>query len=253
MAYRFPPPWFLEIGNEAAKGPYVFSCEHASNHFGTSEAQGSDRRLLAQHWAYDLGAAKLTGALVDQTDGIGVLSKYSRLLLDPNRTLESDSLFVLNIENQVVQCNQGLTAAERTYRIKCLHKGYHDGLSKVLRENKADRNLGLVSIHSFTPVWQNRRRAVEIGVLFDSNEETANMIVKHIQSRGYDCRANEPYSGLTGELMYAATHHGQLNQIPYLEFEVRQDLLGSEEAVSLIAGVIHDALDAHFLPLIRAQ
>ena len=251
MSRPLPPPWYREIApSVGADGPYVFSCEHASNNFGPVAASGTDRALLDQHWAFDLGAAELTTALVEQTRSVGILSTYSRLLLDPNRLLSSSSLFVDTIEGQPVLCNQTLDDAERAERIKCLHKGYHDGLDQLLKRRLAQRDVALISLHSFTPVWSGRARDVEIGVLFDEREEEAHALVDFLRAQGYDCRPNEPYSGVTGELMYAANRHGHAHNIPYIEFEVRQDLLSSQAGVTTVSAALQLALDTHFRPLV---
>ena len=251
MPRPLPPPWYRLFGMEStARGPYIFSCEHASNYFGPSEISQTTRALLDQHWAFDLGAAALTEALASRTASLGVLSTYSRLLLDPNRELTSTSLVGKEVEGTPIECNQNLDEEERQYRIACLHKGYHDALDMTLRRALSDRRVGLVSIHSFTPVWAGMRRDVEVGVLFDEREELATALVNTIEEFGYRCRPNEPYSGLTGELMYAATRHGHTHQIPYIEFEVRQDLLSSQDGVNKISEVLQRALDRHLKPLI---
>ena len=251
MSRPLPPPWYREIAsNKGSDGPYVFSCEHASNQFGPMAASGTDQALLDQHWAFDLGAADLTAALAERTSSVGILSTYSRLLLDPNRLLDSTSLFVDTIEGLPVLCNQKLDVDERAHRIECLHKGYHDGLDQLLQRILKQRKVALISMHSFTPVWAGNKRDIEIGVLFDEKEDIAHALVESLREQGYDCRPNEPYSGLTGELMYAATRHGRAHNIPYMEFEVRQDLLSTDEGIETVSTALQIALDTHLKPLV---
>lgn len=244
-----PPPWYEVIGrHDAQAGPYVFTCEHATDNFGPQPIESVNSALMGTHWAIDLGAAQLTRTLAIDTDSVAVLSRYSRLLLDPNRCLSSKTLFVESIESQALVCNQRLTDQERLYRIECLHTGYHAGIDHVLSQRVTKGPCVLISMHSFTPVWKDAQRAVEIGVLFDDHEALAHRVISDLTSQGLDTRANEPYSGTTGELMYAATVHGKKYQIPYIEFEVRQDLIASQHGVQRISKAISSALQrANFL------
>lgn len=249
MKHPLPRPWYRDFkGSQQPTGAYVFCCEHATNHFGPRPASGTDRALLDTHWAVDLGVAKLTELLVQDSDGIGIFATYSRLLLDPNRTLDSASLIVESIEGKSLICNKNLDASEREYRIECLHRGYHDGLNAALTERLARGPVGLVSMHSFTPIWAGVPRDVEIGVLFDRNDQMAEAMVEHLISDGFQCKANEPYSGRTGELMYAANRHGRFHEVPYIEFEVRQDLITNHEDRVRISTALHKTLDAFMKP-----
>jgi predicted N-formylglutamate amidohydrolase len=239
-----PPPWYDVIGRHASQdGPYVFTCEHATDNFGPQPIEAVNHALLGTHWAVDLGAAELTRALAIRTDSLAVLSSYSRLLLDANRCLSSKTLFVDSIETQTLACNQSLTDQERQYRIKCLHAGYHTGIDNVVSARITRGPCTLVSMHSFTPVWNDEKRTVEIGVLFDAHEDLAHRVIEGLSKQGFDTRANEPYSGTTGELMYAATVHGKKHQIPYIEFEVRQDLLATKAGIAQVCKAIALALE----------
>ena len=221
-------PWarVLDAGN-SERCPYVFSCEHASNYMGNIELTQAEAQIIDSHWGWDIGIADLTKALVVETQSLGVFSTYSRLLLDTNRSLNSNTLIVTEAEKTPLSFNQGLTPADHQNRIETLHKGYHEVLNQSLCHGIAHGAHLFLSMHSFTPVFDGHHREVEIGVLFDRYDDLAQLACQTLGKLGYASKLNEPYSGLTGELMYAATRHGGDCQIPYLEFEVRQDLIDS--------------------------
>ena len=239
------PPYFERVSSQGDRpGPYVFTCEHATDAFGAQPIESENLGLMGTHWAIDIGAAALTRALARSTNSIAVLSTYSRLLLDSNRCLESKTLFVSQVESQVIECNRDLSEEERQHRIKCLHAGYHSGIDETLSKRVRLGPCLLVSMHSFTPVWNDHHRSVEIGVLFDNHQTLAHHVIDCLKTLGFDARANEPYSGMSGELMYAATLHGHQHQIPYLEFEVRQDLISTPEGIERIMHGINTALQS---------
>ncbi|MGB0646384.1 MAG: N-formylglutamate amidohydrolase [Bradymonadia bacterium] len=239
-----PPPYYKRVNynRKHQPVPYIFTCEHASDYFGPTPIEPENESLLGTHWALDLGAAELTTTLARLSHSVGIMSTYSRLLLDPNRSLDSNTLFVEHIEGTPVYCNYALSQGEKERRIEGLHSGFHQGISDALCEHAANDPCTLVSIHSFTPVWNGQARPVEIGVLFDRFFDESNRTVRRLREHGFDARPNEPYSGMTGELMYSATHHGTLHRTPYIEFEVRQDLLTTSTNVNRIATALLDAL-----------
>ena len=164
--------------------------------------------------------------------------------MDTNRSLDSNTLILTEVEQTQLSFNQGLTPTEYQSRIETLHHGYHEVLNESLRDGIARGAQLYLSMHSFTPVFDGQQRDVEIGVLFDRYDDLAEHACQTLATLGYTSKLNEPYSGLTGELMYAATRHGGQCQIPYLEFEVRQDLIGSEEKRARVAKALLKTLEA---------
>ena len=64
---------------------------------------------------------------------------------------------------------------------------------------------------------------MEVGVLFDTQEELASRAAEAIRAAGFVTELNEPYSGRAG-LIYAAERHAGAHGKKALELEVRQDL-----------------------------
>ncbi|MEZ4473133.1 MAG: N-formylglutamate amidohydrolase [bacterium] len=225
-----------------APGPFLFSCEHASNHLHGVAATPADRALLDDHWGYDPGAAALTEALVARTASEAILSDFSRLLIDPNRPLTSDTLIVATCAGQPVSFNQGLTDAARQRRIDALYTPYHQALDAAVAARAArPEPVYLVSIHSFTPVFGADARPMHIGVLFDDHEADARALAAALARDGTPVALNAPYSG-RGGLIFAIEQAGRAHGRPHLELEIRQDLLRTPAAVAAMADRIAAAL-----------
>ncbi|MCA9524899.1 MAG: N-formylglutamate amidohydrolase [Myxococcales bacterium] len=221
-------------------GRFLFSCEHASNHLQGVAATPADRALLDDHWGYDPGAAALTEALVARTASEAILSDFSRLLIDPNRPLTSDTLIVAACAGQPVSFNQGLTAAARQHRVDALYTPYHQALDAAVAA-RAGEPVYLVSIHSFTPVFGDDVRPMHIGVLFDDHEADARALAAALARDGTPVALNAPYSG-RGGLIFAIEQAGRAHGRPHLELEIRQDLLRTPAAVAAMADRIAAAL-----------
>lgn len=202
-------------------GPLVLTCEHASNRLPDGVTWGADAWLAETHWAWDPGAAGFTRDLARTFRSRAVLSRFSRLWIDPNRDLESPTLFRELAEGRRVQLNASLDEATRRSRIDGWWRPYHAAIDRLAGEAPAKI---LVSVHSFTPEYEGSQRDVEIGVLYDRDEELAGRFADALAGSGFDVRHNEPYSG-KGGMMYACERHASAHGLGALEIELRQDLL----------------------------
>ncbi len=217
----------------------VLTVEHAGEALpeGVSWPE-ADLRLVGTHWFADLGIVPFTRALAGLTGAPAVLSRFSRLWVDPNRPLDAPTLFRAEAEGLPVLLNQQLDAAQRAERIERCWRPYHAAVDALVARHPGADVLGL---HSFTPTYEGRPRSVEIGVLFDEDDELGAAWMEALTGKGFDVQANEPWSGKQG-LMFSpqrhATHHGR----QAIELEVRQDLLldpaRCAEVARLVAQVI---------------
>lgn len=208
------------LGHPSA--PLVLSCEHASVRLPSPYSwPAEDSWLVGTHWSYDLGARELTLELAQELQASAVLSRFTRLLIDPNRSLDQADLFRGSAEGKLVQLNQGLSDAERARRIELYWKPFHSALDQALARCEAPL---LFSIHSFTPNYEGVVRDVEIGVLFNHEQALARELHDQLARDFSGVRENEPWSG-KGGLIYSAESHAQRFGRIALELEVRQDRL----------------------------
>jgi predicted N-formylglutamate amidohydrolase len=200
----------------------LVTCEHASQRMPVGwRWPDRDRRLIDTHWAYDLGAAEMARDLADGLGATAVLSRYTRLLVDPNRPEGSPTLFRAHAEGLPVELNTTLLDdVERHRRIERLWRPYHAAIDRELGACSASM---LFAIHTFTPLYEGMRRTLEIGVLFDREQALATELAEQLAARGHHVALNEPYSGKDG-LMYAGETHAEAHGRRAVELEVRQDL-----------------------------
>jgi len=243
-------PAFEMLGDPAAGGPFILTCEHASNRLPEEDGRppwkltAKDRSLLEEHWGYDLGAANLTRALQERTGSCAVLSCFSRLVCDPNRDPEEASFVVKEVAGHALSFNRGVNSAERRRRRAHYADPYHAAVGSLLTQRTAaEKPVHLCSVHTFTERYLETPRSMEVGVLFDAHETHAQRLASALTAEGFATSLNAPYSGYAG-LIYSARRHGREAQVPYLEIEIRQDLLGSAGALDQVAARIARALEA---------
>jgi predicted N-formylglutamate amidohydrolase len=241
------------VGDPAAGGPFVFTCEHATNELPEWEPEPGDRALLADHWGWDVGAADLARALAAQTGSCAVLSRFSRLVCDPNRDPAEPSFVVEAIGDRALSWNRGVDAAERRRRTERYFDPYHAAIDRALcARRSAGSEVRLVAVHSFTPVYLGESRPMEVGVLFDAWGEHAWRLEGALAAEGFAAALNAPYSGRDG-LIYSARRHGRAHGLVYLELEVRQDLIDAPAKARAVAARIARALDVFAPPGAEAR
>lgn len=167
-----------------------------------------------------------------------MLATVSRLVIDINRDVGDPTAFLYDTGEGFVRFNAGLNAAERARRIATYFDPFHDAIRASIRRA---RPRWVVSVHSFTPEYRGQKRSVEAGVLFDRYDDVALAWVDALRAQGFNAEPNEPYSGKVG-LIYSPARHGVENDIPYLELEIRQDLIATPAAAHRVAARVRRSL-----------
>lgn len=239
---------FEILGDSGNPGPFLFTCEHASNAVPESVVvSASDRKLLGEHWGWDIGAQDVVATLVSRFGGQAVVTRFSRLWIDPNRAPESASLIVSEIDGEAVSFNESVDAHERERRIRQYFDPYHGAVHRTGSERaKLASPFEVLSVHSFTPLYLGKRRAMEVGVLFNEHDEDAWHMQEALSAQGFESALNAPYSGKPPEaLIYAAQRHGQTLGVKYLELEIRQDLIDTKDKARDVGDRIANALERY--------
>jgi len=194
----------------------------------------------------------VTRELALATGSSAVLSRVSRLVCDVNRLPTDHTWIREEVDGHSISFNRGLDGAESRRRLVHHHHAFHRVLSDVLAERVGKgRPPWLLSIHSFTSVYEGVSREMDVGVLFDDYVTPAVELSRRLQAQGLTVALNEPYSGLHG-LIYSANRHGRAFGLPYLEMEIRNDLIDSEAGVervtsALLAGLEGFEVDPHWM------
>lgn len=223
------PPAFQMI-REHGHSAYFITCDHGGNllprALGTLGLHPSE---LKRHIAWDLGAAALARRLAEALDAFLIVQRYSRLAIDCNRPLHSQSSIVPISESTLIPGNQNLDAADADARRREIFQPYHDRIdAELAARNASGRATILVALHSFTPVFQGETRPWHIGVLYHRDARLARVLLAlfHAES-DLVVGDNQPYS-VGDETDYAIPVYGEQRAIPHVELEIRQDLLADE-------------------------
>lgn len=218
-----------EIIGQARDGALVISCDHASNRVPEAINNG-DLGLgepdMQRHIAYDVGAAGVSRHLAELLNAPLILSRFSRLVIDPNRGEDDPTLVMQLYDGTIIAANRGLGEDDLAARINQLHRPYHAAFAKLMAARK---NPILIAIHSFTPQLAGHpKRPWQVGVLFvKEDQRLSTPLIDLLRAEDDICvGVNEPYDGhLPGD---SVERHALLHNHPNILIELRNDLIGTD-------------------------
>ena len=242
LAADEPAPFVIR--NPAATTPVLLVCDHASRRFPASlGTMGLDPAARRCHLALDIGAGSLTEQLATSLGATAVLCEYSRLVVDCNRQLMDPGAFLEFGDGIVVPGNRNLHQDDKDKRANEIYWPYHKAIAgQIERIGQQGAEPIVISIHSFTPVYNGESRTWEMGILWDQDRVTAEVFLRDLRAAGYLVGDNEPYSGKAPQ-DFTLDHHAEASNLPHVGIEIRQDLIHHQDGVERIAGIMHKVIE----------
>lgn len=229
----------VRVHNREGRGGALIVCEHASRHIPAAHGTlGLTPELLRSHIAWDPGALAVAQHLSVSFDAPLVAGGLSRLLFDCNRPPDAPDAIPARSESHEIPGNQGLSDADRANRVSRIHDPFRDGLTATLTGFAAPPVL--ITVHSFTPVYLGKARAVQIGLLHDSDDRMARAMLDCARTHSVlNVALNDPYGpehGVTHTLRAHALPIGALN----IMLEIRNDLIADATSQAETAAMLVD-------------
>jgi predicted N-formylglutamate amidohydrolase len=203
----------------------VVSCEHGGNRvpsrYRSLFARG--QRTLDSHRGWDPGALELARAISRACRAPLVATTTTRLLVECNRSLDHPQLFS--------EFTRGLDAVERGRIVRRYYLPHRLAVTgSILGALCRHGRVVHIGVHTFTPVWRGRRRAVDVGVLYDPRRPAevmvGDLLVGHLKHfvPGLRVHRNRPYSGRTDGLTTTLRSSLPASRYAGIEIEVNQAL-----------------------------
>jgi predicted N-formylglutamate amidohydrolase len=216
----------FEIVGAERDSPWLVTCDHASNHVPDEIGGGSlglPEAEMGRHIAYDIGAAEVTRRLADLLGAPAILSRFSRLVIDPNRGEDDPTLIMKLYDGTIIPGNRHIDVAERERRLDTYYRPYHRAYAE-LAARRADTII--VAVHSFTPRLNGRApRPWHVGILRAEWDHRLSRPLLDILGAEPDLCVgeNQPYAGhLPGD---AIDRHALIPGRPNALIELRHDLI----------------------------
>jgi len=234
----YDPVEVIDGRADAAVPGLVLLCDHASNAVPPMIGDlGLPAEDMRRHIAWDIGAREVVLDLAGRLGAPAVLSKFSRLVIDPNRGPKDPTLVMRLYDGTPIPANRSVDADGIAARRQTLHQPYHDQVTAVL-DQMLEQGVEpiLISTHSFTPQLRGQpprpwHAGWHAGVLWDQDFRLAGPMLDHFRGEGdLVVGDNEPYLGsLPGDTMWT---HGTSRGLPHALIEIRNDLIADRDGVN---------------------
>lgn len=228
---------------EGLSGPAqaLVLCEHASAEIPEEfKSLGLPPEARLSHVAWDPGALTLARDLAGALHAPLVFGGVSRLLYDCNRPPEAAGAMPEKSEIHDIPGNRALSAAAREDRVARIYRPFCAAVDRAI---EAARPAALITVHSFTPIYYGKPRAVEIGVLHDTDSRLADALLNELSGSSYQVERNLPYGPADG-VTHSLKQHAITRGLANVMLEVRNDLLADPDKAADIAALLSRALIA---------
>jgi predicted N-formylglutamate amidohydrolase len=221
-----PPPVGIEGADRS--GPFLLIADHAGNAIPKSLGDLSlPPGQMQRHIAIDIGILGVSRALAMALKAPLVFQRYSRLVIDCNRTPGGSGSVLTYSDGAEVPGNYGLTELDLAQRRDEIFVPYQAAIVKQIDRMTAKQPPVLIAMHSFTPVHGDLPgpRPWQIGVLFNRDSRLAMALIPLLEAEGdLTVGINAPY-GVDDTLDYAIPVHAEARGLLHVELEIRQDLI----------------------------
>lgn len=224
------------------QGRFVVVCEHGGRQLPQAMGDlGLSEKELESHIAWDPGAAEVAIEVARQLDSPLVLQRYSRLIYDCNRPPTSDDAMRSVSEVTRITGNENLSDEEKTWRTENIYEPFHAAVDVQL--DKRDDPV-LITVHSFTPVYNGKRRDVGVGILHDKDGRLADAILANNKfDDDIKVARNDPYGPKDG-VTHTLQLHTNGTEILNVMVEIRNDLIDDEASQKHYADKLVETIKA---------
>jgi predicted N-formylglutamate amidohydrolase len=237
-------PDALVVQNPNSASAILFISDHAGRRiprrFGTLGLGDAD---LERHIAWDIGIEGVTTLLSDKLRSTYIYQRYSRLVIDCNRRPGLAQSIMLVSDGTEIPGNRNLRAEDVRARETEILAPYHQAIEQELDQRKTvGRPTVIFAMHSCTPVFGGEARPWHIGVIAHRDWRIGQPLIDLLTAETDFCVGkNKPYE-VSMEMDYTVPIHAEGRGLPYVEIEIRQDLIasaaGQREWANVLGGLL---------------
>lgn len=232
LAAGDPAPF--QLFNERGQGLGLIICDHSGNRVPRAlKGLGLAKSELNRHIGWDIGTEDIGRYFSKALDMPAILAVYSRLVVDLNRAPHHPECIPAVSDHTEIPANAGLSKRDKEQRLKELFRPYQEQIGKqVDRFIKKKKTPLILSIHSFTPELDGKKRPWHIAILWNKQEKLAKQLIAEVRRKhpGLLVGSNEPYTLKDGRFVGSTMYrHAEQNGLPYVFVEFRQDLVDTKE------------------------
>ncbi len=179
-----------------SKVKFILTCEHGGAEIPEEYTYvfAKDAGVLKTHRGYDIGAFEMFELMRAVKADSSYFSTTSRLLVELNRSLKHKALFS--------EFTKPLQKIVRKHILAKYYTPYRNTVyAKIYKWISKGYRVIHISVHTFTPIMNDKERAVDIGLLFDPKKKSEKDFCMEWKKEmkllddSFKVKFNEPYLG----------------------------------------------------------
>ncbi len=227
----------------------VVTCEHASNAIPRGVRRPASAAVMRSHAAWDPGARELASILAHGLGAAHFAGRYSRLLVDLNRSPRSKQLMPTELFGYAVPGNKNLKKTQRDERIEKYYTPYREVVEQAIRDAIEEEGSCLhLSIHTFVAKYKGEVRDSDVGILYDPKRRKERVFAERLRdaliAANISTKMNWPYTGTADGFTKYLRKEFPATKYSGLEIEVNQRTLTTNRAVWTMGRMLTDAVAA---------
>lgn len=220
------------IENPESPSGILFLSDHAGRAIPAQLGDlGLDEAELSRHIGYDIGIYGVTSRMARALGATYIFQPYSRLVIDCNRKPGKPQSVREQSDGTHVPGNAGLSPEDIRAREDEILWPYQRQIETELSRRAAVRQTtAIFSMHSCTDRLRvdDRERPWQISVIANTDWRIATPLIDVLRAEtDLTVGVNEPYT-VDMEMDFTLPVHAEGGNIPYVEIEIRQDLISDE-------------------------
>ncbi len=208
----------------------IITCEHGGNQIPPAFQHlfAGQEAVLTSHRGWDPGALPVATFLSAQLQEPLFYMEISRLLIEMNRSAHHPNLYS--------EFSKTLDEADKQLLLNQYYGPYREKVIHQISKEIAGKKKALhISVHTFTPVLNNKVRKTDIGLLFDPDRKEEARFCNRwkaeldTQLPQFDTRFNYPYLGTDDGFTTFLRTQFPGDQYLGIEIEINQKYINQPE------------------------
>ncbi|MBB2202788.1 N-formylglutamate amidohydrolase [Gluconacetobacter tumulisoli] len=231
--------------NLDSDSPFFLTVDHAGRRIPRRLRQlGLREERIARHIGWDIGILAVSEIMARRLACPLLAQIYSRLVIDCNRRPGVASSIPESSETDIIPGNLGLGPQERAARERTFLRPYQHAIEACLdtRERQGTPTY-LLAMHSCTPRYRDEVRTLSAGILWGPDDRFGRLVLEEVRALrpDEDIAENQPYT-VDMNNDYTVPVHAEGRGLPYVEVEIRQDLISDPAGIASWADTMATAV-----------
>jgi predicted N-formylglutamate amidohydrolase len=221
----------------------VVSCEHAVNTVPDAYKTlfAPHQQILNTHRGIDFGSLTIARAFAERFNCDFVQAHATRLLIDCNRSLWHRLCFS--------EITKPLSKNEKEILIQLFYLPFRQKVENCIKKHiQKGKQVLHLSIHSFTPIFNEIQRDTDIGLLYDPKRANEKILAQRWQqqikqqTKNLQVRMNCPYRGIADGFTTALRKQFAEPHYIGIEIESNQQLVADSEFLNYLGSLLTETL-----------